>query len=284
MKREKAHHGVATLCRVLDISTSGFWAWRERAPSRRAHQDAVLLERIVGIHEQSRGIYGAPRIHAQLRQGGWRCSRKRVARLMRQAGLAGCHRRRFKITTRPRPGAALAPDLVNRVFQADAPNRLWLSDITYVPTDEGFLYVATVLDAFSRRVVGWSMGDRLYTELVLRALDMAVENRHPFAGLVQHVDHGCQYTSIAFGRRCRAAGILLSMGTVGDCFDNAMAESFFASLECELIDRTHFRTREVARREVFSYIEGFYNTWRLHSALGYLSPAEFERRAAVTAA
>lgn len=279
MKREKAQYGVATPCRVLGISTSGFWAWLEREPSQRAQQDEVLLELIVKIHEESRATYGAPRVHAQLRHEGWRCSRKRVARLMRQAGLEGCHRRRFKVTTRSRQGAELAPDLVNRVFRADAPNRLWLSDITYVPTDEGFLYVATVLDAFSRRVVGWSMSDRLYTELVLKALDMALENRGPIDGVIFHSDHGCQYTSVAFGGRCRAVGIEPSMGTVGDAYDNAMAESFFASLECELIDRRQFRTREEARREVFSYIEGFYNTWRLHSSLGYLSPAEFERRA-----
>lgn len=284
MKREKAQHPVATLCRILGVSPSGFWAWLEREPAPRAQQDTVLLERIVAIHKASRGTYGAPRLHAELRHEGWHCGRKRVARLMRQAGLEGCHRRRFKVTTRPRKGAELAPDLVNRVFRADVPNRLWLADITYVPTDEGFLYVATVLDAFSRLVVGWSMSDHLYTELVLRALDMAVENRRPVDGVIHHSDHGCQYTSIAFGRRCRAVGIQPSMGTVGDAFDNAMAESFFASLECELIDRSHFATREEARCEVFSYIEGFYNRWRLHSSIGYLSPAEFERRASAEAA
>lgn len=181
----------------------------------------------------------------------WHCGRKRVARLMRQAGLEGVHRRRFTITTRPRRGAELAPDLVNRGFHADEPNRLWVSDITYVPSDEGFLYVATVLDVVSRRVVGWSMSDRLHTEVVLQALDMAVASRRPLGDVTLHSDHGCQYTSLAFGRRCRAAGIEVSMGTVGDAYDNAMAESYFASLECELIDRTRFRTREEARREVF---------------------------------
>jgi transposase InsO family protein len=284
VKREKAHYGVATLCRVLGISTSGYWAWLEREPSTRARRDAELLQRIRVIHKASRGTYGVPRIHAQLHREGVQCSRKRVARLMRHAGLEGCHRRRFKLTTRPRQGAELAPDLVNRVFAVDAPNRLWLSDITYVPTDEGFLYVATVLDAFSRRVVGWSMSEHLYTELVLNALDMAVENRRPVTGVVFHSDHGCQYTSIAFGRRCREVGIAPSMGRVGDAYDNAMAESFFATLECELIDRQHFHTREEARREVFSFVEGFYNSWRLHSSLGYLSPAEFERRATAEAA
>ena len=279
MKREKAQHPVATLCRVLDVSTSGYWAWLERAPSARARSDAELLERIVAIHKGSRSTYGAPRIHAQLRHEGRRCGRKRVARLMRQAGMEGCHRRRFKVTTRQRPGATPAPDLVNRAFHADAPNVMWLADITYVPTDEGYLYVATVLDAFSRRVVGWSMSEHLFTELVLNALDMAVENRRPSTASSTTPITAAQFTSWAFGRRCRAAGVLPSMGTVGDCFDNAMAESFFASLECELIDRSRFRTREEARREVFSYIEGFYNRWRLHSSLGYLSPAEFERQA-----
>ena len=284
MKREKAHHGVATLSRALGISASGYWAWLDREPSARARRDTELLERIAAVHKQSRGTYGVPRIHDQLRDEGIRCSRKRVARLMRQAGLEGCHRRRFKITTRSRQGAERAPDLVNRVFSAEAPNRLWLSDITYVPTDEGFLYVATVLDAFSRRVVGWSMSDRLLTELVLNALDMAVEQRRPAAGVVHHSDHGCQYTSIAFGRRCRAAGVLPSMGTVGDAYDNAMAESFFATLECELIDRSHFATRDEARRQVFDFVEIFYNRWRKHSSLGYRSPAEYERRAQSEAA
>ena len=209
---------------------------------------------------------------------GTRCSRKRVARLMRAAGLEGVHRRRRTRTTiRDRDGAP-APDLVERVFSASRPDTLWVADITYIPTWQGFLYVAVVIDAFSRRVVGWSMAGHLRTELILGALDMAISRRRPDKGLIHHSDRGTQYTSIAFGRRCREAGIALSMGSTGDCFDNAMAESFFASLETELIDRASFRTRADARLAVFDYIEAFYNPRRRHSAIGYLSPAEFERR------
>ena len=276
---EKATHPVAVRCRVLEVSASGFYAWLRRQPSARARADAVLVERIRGIHQASRGTYGAPRVHAELADAhGVRCGRKRVARLMRTAGLAGVCRRRTLRTTRREPTAAAAADLVQRTFTASAPNRLWMADITYVPTWQGFLYLAVVLDAFSRRVVGWAMADHLRTDLVLDALEMALWNRRPPPGLIHHSDHGCQYTSLAFGRRCRQAGIALSMGSVGDCFDNAVAESFFASLECELIDRCRWRTHTDARMAVFDYIEGFYNPRRRHSALAYLSPVEYERR------
>jgi putative transposase len=197
---------------------------------------------------------------------------------MRAAGLEGVHWRRSTRTTLRDRDAALAPDLVERLFSASCPNVLWVADIAYLPTWQGFLYVAVVLDAFSRRVVGWSMAGHLRTELILDALDMAIARRRPGEGLIHHSDRGTQYTSIAFGRRCREAGIALSMGSTGDCFDNAMAESFFASLETELLDRTSFRTRADARLAVFDYIEAFYNPHRRHSAIGYLSPAEFERR------
>lgn len=278
VEREKANHPVATMCRVLEVSTSGFWAWSKRPPSARACSDAELTSVIRGIHTRSRGTYGMPRVHAELRDTGTHCSRKRVARLMRAAGLEGVHRRRSTRTTVQDRGAAPAPDLVERLFSASCPNVLWVADITYVPTWQGFLYVAVVLDAFSRRVVGWSMAGHLRTELILDALDMAIARRRPGEGLIHHSDRGTQYTSIAFGRRCREAGIALSMGSTGDCFDNAMAESFFASLETELLDRTSFRTRADARLAVFDYIEAFYNPHRRHSAIGYLSPAEFERR------
>lgn len=278
MEREKVTHRVATLCRVLGVSPSGFWAWRSRQPSARARADAALLERITAIYEASRATYGAPRVQADLREQGVRCSRKRVARLMRSAGLVGVHRRRFVTTTQRERGVAPAADLVSRGFSATAPNQLWVADITYVHTWSGFLYVAVVLDVFSRRVVGWSMSDSLRTELVLDALDMAVWNRNPVNGVVHHSDQGCQYTSFAFGRRCREAGVVPSMGSVGDCYDNAMAESFFATLECELLNRHTFRNRTQARLAVFDYIEGFYNTHRRHSALGQLSPREYERR------
>lgn len=278
VERERASYPVTTMCRVLGVSPSGYWAWSTRPPSARARSDAELTATIRDIHHQSRGTYGVPRIHAELAYTGTRCSRKRVARLMRADGLEGVHRRRSIRTTVRGRDAAPAPDLVNRVFTARCPNALWVADITYVPTWAGFLYVAVVVDAFSRAVVGWSMAGHLRTELILDALDMAIARRRPGEGLIHHSDQGTQYTSLAYGRRAREAGIALSMGSVGDCYDNAMAESFFASLETELLDRTTFRTRPDARLAVFDYIEAFYNPRRRHSALDYLSPAEFERR------
>jgi len=229
------------------------------------------------IHTESRETYGAPRIHAELRAQGVRVSRNRVARLMRQAGLAGVSRRRKKGTTKRDPGAEPAPDLVERDFTASKPDELWVADITYIPTGEGFLYLAVVIDAFSRRVVGWAMRDRLKAELVLEALEMAIRGRRP-RKVVHHSDHGAQYTSVAFGKRCQEAGVELSMGTVGDCYDNALCESFFATLECELLERRRFTDRTEARLEVFWFIEGWYNRRRRHSGLGYMSPMEFEER------
>lgn len=278
MEREKANHSIVMLCRVLHVSCSGFHAWRKREPSARAREDAALTEQIKSIHEQSRKTYGAPRVHAELGASGIRCGRKRVARLMRCAGIVGCHRRRHVVTTVREPKAAPAPDRLQRQFVADEPNARWTADITYVPTWAGFLYLAVVLDVFSRRIVGWAMADHLRTELVLSALDMALWNRRPDPGVIHHSDHGCQYTSIAFGSRCEEAGVVPSLGSRGDCFDNAVTESFFATLECELLDRHPFRTRTQARTAIFDYLEGFYNTHRRHSALGYLSPAEFERQ------
>jgi putative transposase len=278
IEAEKAHHAVSLLCRVLGVSRAGFYAWTKRPASQRARQDAELTEQILKVHTRSRGTYGAPRVHAELRlDHGVQVGRKRVARLMRSAGLVGCHRRRGRGLTRRDPQAAPAPDLVNRQFMADAPDRVWTADITYIPTWSGWLYLAVVLDVFSRRVVGWAMADHLRTELVIDALDMAVWNRRPAAGLVHHSDQGCQYTSLAFGRQLREAGLVASMGSVGDCYDNAVTESFFATLECELLDRHRFRTHTQARMAVFDYLEGFYNPRRRHSALGYLSPADYER-------
>ena len=277
MSENRAHFPVATMCRLLGVSTSGYYAWLHRKPSRRAKSDAALLGRISRIHAWSRGTYGAPRIHAQLRAEGVRTSRKRVARLMRQAGLEGVSRRRKSFTTRRDETARPAPDLVERRFRADGPNRLWVADITYIPTWEGFLYLAVVLDAWSRKVVGWHMAPHLRTELVLEALDMALDQRKP-TDVIHHSDQGCQYTSLAFGARCLEQNVRPSMGSVGDCYDNALCESFFATLECELIDRRAFRTRREASLAVFNFIEGWYNPWRLHSALGYQSPNHFERR------
>ena len=282
VEREKASHPVVTLCHVLGVSPSGYWAWRKRVPSARAQADAALSEQVRAIHQASRGTYGVPRVHAELVARGARCGHKRVARLMRQAGLVGCHRRRPFHTTQRDPAAEPAPDLVQRTFTASAPNQLWLADITYVPTQwEGFLYLAVILDVFSRRIVGWSMADHLRAELVVAALEMAVWTRRPGEGMIHHSDHGSQYTSLLFGQRCQAVGIRCSMGSVGDCYDNAMAESFFATLECELLARHPVRTQGEARTGLFEYIEVFYNRQRRHSALGYLSPDAFERRWAI---
>jgi len=283
IEREKATHPVATLCRVLGVSASGYWAWCRRQPSSRTRADEQLTQRIRAIHQASRGTYGAPRIHAALASVGTCCGRKRIARLMRRAGLSGCHRRRHCArTTRRDPLAMPAPDLVERRFVATAPNQLWVADITAVPTAEDFLYLAVILDVFSRRVVGWSMADHLRAELVVGALEMAVWTRHPRVGVIHHSDHGCQYTSLLFGHQCEAAGIRCSMGSVGDCYDNAMAESFFATLECEVLAGRTFRTHAEARTALFDYIEVFYNRQRRHSALGYQSPDAFERRPTAT--
>lgn len=267
---------VATMARVLGVSPSGYYAWRQRPPSARAQADAELTARVQEIHAGSRGTYGAPRIHAELVEAGVAVGRKRVARVMREAGIAGVSRRRGPRTTRREVQARPAPDRVERCFEAEAPNRLWVADITYIPTLAGFLYLAIVLDVFSRRVVGWAMAAHLRTELVVEALEMAVAQRRPEA-VIHHSDQGCQYTSLAFGARCRESGVALSMGSVGDCFDNAMAESFFATLECELLARTSLSTHAEARAAVFDFVEGWYNTRRRHSALGYVSPLEFER-------
>ncbi len=265
------------LCRMLGVSPSGYWAWRKRKPSARAKANAVLTERIVAIHATSRQTYGAPRVHVDLCATGIRCGRVRVARLMRAAGVVGCYGRRHMVTTVREPSAPLAPDRIERQFVAEAPNTKWTADITYVPTWAGFLYLAVVLDMFSRRIVGWAMAEHLRTELVLAALDMALWMRRPDPGVIHHSDHGCQYTSVAFGSRCQEEGVVPSLGSRGDCFDNAITESFFATLECELLKRQTFPTHRGARTAIFDYIEGLYNTHRRHSALGYCSPAEFER-------
>lgn len=279
MRANQAVYSVRRMCDLLGVSASGYYAWSRRLRSQRAQSDENLLARIRSIHEWSRGTYGAPRIHAELVASGTPISRKRVARLMREAGLQGASRRRWSTTTVRDKKVRPAPDLVERDFSAEGRDRLWVADITYIPTWAGFLYLAVVLDAWSRRVVGWSMASHLRTELVLAALDMALEQRRPEA-VIHHSDQGTQYTSIAFGARCREAGVRPSMGSVGDCFDNALCESFFATLECELLDRSRFKNREEARRAVFEFVEGWYNRHRRHSSLGYLSPAEFEKKAA----
>jgi putative transposase len=278
----QAIFSIRAMCRVLEVSASGYYAWRRRMMSVRAREDQQLQQRIRTIHLQSRQTYGAPRIHAELQDQGTRIGRKRVARLMKASDLQGVSRRKRTVTTRRDRSARPAPDLVDRQFSASGPNILWVADITYVPTWSGFLYLAVVLDVWSRKIVGWAMATHLRTSLVTAALNMAIARRSP-AGVIHHSDQGCQYTSIEFGKRCREAGVRPSMGSVGDCFDNAMCESFFATLECELIDRSTFRTHDDAREAIFDFIEGFYNTRRRHSAIGQRSPVQFEKRQAVVA-
>jgi len=274
---EKAEHSIKTMCRVLGVSRSGFHAWENREPSRREREDERLLERIREIHEDNRRVYGSPRIHAELRLAdGVRVGRKRVERLMHQAGLTGTVARKRGRTTSRVPGVRVCEDLVDRAFLAAAPNRLWVADITYLRTWEGWLYLVAVQDVFSRRIVGWSMADHMRTELVTDALQMALAQRRPEPGLIWHSDQGSQFVALAFGQQARAAGIAQSMGSKGDCFDNAVAESFFATLKKELIHGRSWPTKAELRAEVFEYIEIFFNRRRRHSTLGYLSPVQFE--------
>ena len=247
---QAAHHPVRLLCRVVGVSRSSFYAWRNRRPSARAQADTALIEQIRAIYQASRQTYGSPRVHAELRARGQVAGRCRVARLMRRAGLRGLHgqRRRVRTTVSDRT-ATPAIDRVERAFapvQIGAPDRVWFADISYVATLEGWLYLAVILDGFSRKAVGWAMADHLRAELVIDALRLAVQRRQPAAGLIHHTDHGCQYTSVAFGQQLHAAGIVPSTGSVGDCFDNAVIESFFASLKIELLDRQIWPTQEAA--------------------------------------
>jgi putative transposase len=284
---EKAHHPVVRLCRVLGVSTSGFYAWVGRQPSERARADARLLDQVRAAHLDSHCTYGAPRVHAELRATGTRVGRKRVARPMRTAGLAGRCPKRFRRTTIPSDApAAEPPDLVRRDFRPSGPDRLWVADITYVRTWEGWLYLAVILDAFSRRVVGWALADHLRAELATAALDMALAGRRPGSGLIHHSDRGGQYLSAAYIARLAAREARSSVGRPGTCWDNAVAESFFATLKTELLHRAVWPTRQHARTAIFQYIEGFYNRRRRHSALSYLSPQEYEstKAAAILAA
>jgi putative transposase len=280
VEAQKANHKVSTMCRVLKVSKSGYYGWSHRPPSARAKADATLAERIERVHRDSRETYGAPRVHAELRSLGVRCGRKRVARLMREAGLVGCGGRRRKVRT-TRPGTAervsAVPDLVKRNFAPEAPNRLWVADITYARSWEGWLYLAFVLDAYSRKVVGWSMANHLRTELVLDALNMAIHNRRPAAGLVHHSDRGSQYTSVEFGDRLKETGLVPSMGSVADAYDNALAESFISTLKRELLHRHSWPSKESVRAGIFEYIECFYNPRRRRSSLGQMSPTEYEQ-------
>jgi len=265
------------MCELLGVSESGYWAWCTRPPSDRELADAWLIEQIRRIHAASKGRYGSPRVHAMLRREGIHVGEKRVARLMALAGLQGAHQRRKRGCTIRVPGVEPFPDLVGRDFRPEAPNLVWAADIKQIRTGEGWLYLATLLHAYSRRIVGWAMSGHLRTELALDALTMALQQRRPPPGqLVHHTDRGCQYTARAYQAVLAAHGVTCSMSRAGDCYDNALAESFFGTLKAELVHGQHWPTRRVARLAIFEWIEVFYNRQRRHSALRYLSPARFE--------
>jgi putative transposase len=280
---ERASFPVSVMCEVLGVSRSGFHGWEGRAPSDRALSDAWLTSRITEIHEQARGVYGSRRVQAELRLGeGIQISRRRVRRLMRAAGISGLVKVKRGRTTIRVPGVRVADDLVERKFRPGAPNVLWVADITYLRTWEGWLYLAAVQDAYSRRIVGWAMTEHMRTELVADALAMAVRRRRPEPGLIHHSDQGSQYVALGFGQQARDAGIAVSMGSRGDCYDNAVAESFFATIKKELVHRQSWPSRRDLSSAIFEYIEGFYNRTRRHSTLGYLSPEEYENTTTTT--
>jgi transposase InsO family protein len=278
IQAEKAVFPVAALCRALGVSRPGFYAWQTRPEPTRAREDRGLTVEVAAIHAESRRCYGSPRIHAELRARGRRTSRKRVARLMRGCGLAGRRRRPFRRTTDSNHGLPPARNLLQRQFTATAPNRRWVTDITFIGTGEGWLFLAAILDLFSRRVVGWAVSDRLTTPLPLEALNMALAQRRPRAGLLHHSDQGGQYVSEEYRALLNCHGLVGSMSRRGDCWDNAVAESFFATLKVELVQGTNWPTRAQLKRAIFDYIEFFYNPRRRHSSLGYLSPIAFERQ------
>jgi putative transposase len=275
---KQSGHNVKRACELLKVSRAAFYARRQGAPGPRAVRDGQLAARIAEVHRHSRGTYGAPRIHAVLQREGANCGRRRVARLMRAAGLQGRHRRRRQQTTITDPGAAVRPDLISREFQPDAAalDTRWCGDITYIPTQEGWLYLAVVIDIASRRVVGWATADHLRTELVAEALRAACHRRRPTQAVIFHSDRGCQYTSGAFAELASGLGVRLSVGRPGQCWDNALAESFFATLKGELLGDRPWPSRAAARSAIFEFIEGWYNQHRLHSSLGYRSPAAYE--------
>jgi len=277
---EKANHRVAMMCDLL--STSGYYEWVGRGPSPRDKANQALSTRIKAVHEASRCTYGSPRVVAELREDGMRVGRNRIARLMQQMGLIAAARRRFRRTTDSEHALPIADNVVQRDFNPDGPNQLWATDITYVWTWQGWLYLAVVVDLFSRRIVGWAAAEHMRTELVLEALQMALGRRVPGDDLVHHSDRGSQYASIQYQMRLRRHGITCSMSRKGDCWDNAVVESFFGTLKTELVHRYFWPTRRQAREAIADYIESFYNPHRRHSYLGQLSPAEYERRHAAS--
>lgn len=280
IQTEKATYPVRVLCRTLLVSASGFYAWCRRGLSPRAREDAVLKVEIRAAHAASHRTYGSPRILADLKANGQRVGRKRVARLMREEGIEGQRKRRFRTTTDSRHSHPVAANHLNRDFSASAPNEVWVSDITYIWTREGWMFLAAIMDLFSRRVVGWSMDSHIDQTLVLDALGMALRTRQPKPGLLHHSDRGVQYAGADYQEQLRKTGIVCSMSRKGDCWDNAVAESFFSTLKSELVHRADYVSRSQAKASVFEYIETFYNPRRRHSALGYLSPVEHERAAA----
>ena len=276
---ERRNHGIATMCRALRVSRSGFYAWCSRGICERAASDLVLAAKVAAIHADSDATYGTPRVHAELRAQGIFVSRRRVARLMAEQGLEGVSRRKRRRATTTPSDRPSAPDLVERRFDAaTGPDQVWFADITYVPTWEGWLYVSLVFDAWSRRIVGWSMREGLEAELVVDALGMATTRRRPDAGAIHHSDRGSQYASTIFGRTLAESGLVASMGRRGSALDNAACESAIASFKTEFVHRRSFKSRDGAREQIFRWIEGWYNARRRHSALGYLSPVDFEER------
>jgi putative transposase len=275
---------VRLMCRVLDVSPSGFYAWKQNGLSERERRDERLRSRIRIVHRTNKRRYGSPRVHAELQAQGERCSRKKVARLMQEEGLRAVPRRRFGVTTKSDPTHAVAENLLDRQFTVERSNQVWVSDITYIPTREGWLYLAVVIDLFSRSVVGWAMERTLEARLTTAALEMALARRGAVAGLLHHSDRGVQYTCGAYQGLLEAHGIRCSMSRKGNCWDNAVAESFFATLEKELIEEADWHTRAEAKRAIFNFIEIWYNRQRRHSSLGYRTPAEFEHQAAFSKA
>ena len=282
IRQHRGRHTVRTLCRLLGVPRSGYYAWGARPESERVGKDRALLTRIEAIHRESREAYGAVKTWRSLRAQGVPCGRHRVARLRRQAGIEAKRKRRFRVTTQSRHSLPVAPNVLDRRFAVAQPNRVWVGDITFIPTRAGWLYLAVLLDLYARRIVGWAMSPYIDRELVTQALVMALQRRRPKPGLIHHTDQGRQYATGSYRQRLIEHGVELSMSRKGDCFDNACAESFISTLKNELTHHLQFNTREEARTAIFEYIEVFYNRQRLHQTLGYLSPAEFERRAGVS--
>lgn len=278
MEVEKANFPITLMCRVLEVSRSGYYAWRRRPESRRSREDRRLVVSIKAVHERSKRRYGSPRVTRELQDQGEPVGRHRVARLMREHGLRGRRRRRHRVTTQSNHGHAMAANVLARGFDVEGPNQVFASDITYVWTMQGWLYLSVVMDLYSRRVVGWAMSERINAELTLEALRLALSTRRLEGKVLHHSDRGSQYASDAYRRLLKRHGIDCSMSRKGNCWDNAVVESFFATLKVELIHESVFVTREQARREIFEYIELFYNRWRRHSYLGYLSPVDYENQ------